>query len=38
MAEKWVDLAKTGLSYIDPEDVDEEIRREMFPDLYDKKE
>ena len=28
---------KGGLAYIDPEDVDEEIRREMFPELYEKK-
>jgi acetolactate synthase-1/2/3 large subunit len=38
MAEKWADLAKGSLSWIDPEDVDEELRREMYPELCNKKE
>ncbi len=37
MAQKWADQAKRGYSWLDPEDVHEELRRQMYPELYEKK-
>ncbi len=37
MAVSYADQRKRGLAYLDPEDVPEDIRREMFPELYEKK-
>ena len=37
MQVSYAQMAKGGLSYFDPEDVDEELRREMYPELYEKK-
>ena len=37
MAQDWAQQAKSSLSWIDPEDVDEDLRREMYPELYEKK-
>ncbi len=37
MSVSFAQQRKGGLAWIDPEDVDEEVRREMFPELYEKK-
>lgn len=37
MKEDFAEQRKRGYSYIDPEDLDEGMRRQMFPELFEKK-